>query len=748
MLSSRISSHPLGCRRGLAVLLSLLACGCFTDPKLDPSQARQCQDDKSCPWGSVCGANGTCCESADGKTCKVLPPSDGLDATAIDTFRNMGYDVGYDGAGGALGPDGSTDAPPSDSGAGPETGATGPETAGTDAPPDLPQPIEASPADGPTDPILPPLDHPVAPDWGPDVTPDLPYGPEVTPDLPITSCVIGGTTYASGAANPANTCQICKPATSPSGWSNADEGTSCGSGQYCNSGTCKAGCFISGAYYANAAANPANACQTCQTTYATTSWTASANGANCGTGQVCSGGTCQSGCWIDGALVASGTTNQANVCQICRPTTSTSAWSNNTDGTSCGTGRICGTGNCQIGCYLGGTVYGAGGLNPANACQTCNPSVSTTAWYQVSSHCATIAAHNEFTCAISGGAAKCWGRNGYGFPGGSVSGFLGTGQSYAQLAQALTPAPLPALTSGVWAVSTGQSEHACALVNGGVQCWGRASSVGNGASADLDSPAPIASPLASGVQGIATGGSHSCAIANGQVYCWGSNGYGEIGRDPNTTTGSTTPISQNLVGNIQAITLGGNHTCVLNGGSVGCWGVNYQYELGNDANTDGYYYIPVTPVGLGTSVQAISAGYSHTCAIVNGGAWCWGANNYGQLGDGTNAERHKPVQVQGLTSGMTAISAGDNFTCAVVNGGAWCWGGNGNGQLGDNTNLDRYSPVAVYGLGSGVQAITTGTSHACALTNTGAKCWGYNGYGELGNNSSTESWIPSAVQGL
>jgi hypothetical protein len=106
-----------------------------------------------------------------------------------------------------------------------------------------------------------------------------PIVPEVGPDLPPAGCVIGGTTYASGAANPANTCQVCKPATSPSAWSNADEGTSCGSGQYCNSGACKAGCFIAGAYYANAAANPANACQTCQTAFATTAWTASANGA-------------------------------------------------------------------------------------------------------------------------------------------------------------------------------------------------------------------------------------------------------------------------------------------------------------------------------------------------------------------------------------------------------------------------------------------------------------------------------------
>ena len=169
---------------------------------------------------------------------------------------------------------------------------------------------------------------------------------------PPTSCVIGGISYAADAVNAANSCQVCKPATSASGWSNADEGTSCGGSQYCNAGTCKAGCFIAGAYYSNGVANPANACQTCQTSFALTSWTTSAAGAGCGPGEVCSGGTCQSGCWIAGALVASGTINAANACQICRPTASTGAWSNVGDGTSCGSGQICGTGTCQAACYV------------------------------------------------------------------------------------------------------------------------------------------------------------------------------------------------------------------------------------------------------------------------------------------------------------------------------------------------------------------------------------------------------------
>ena len=78
--------HRLGL--ALAALVSLIGSGCFNDPKLDPTQTHHCKDDKSCPWGSVCAANGICCESTDGKTCKVVSPPAGLDALAIDS--NMG----------------------------------------------------------------------------------------------------------------------------------------------------------------------------------------------------------------------------------------------------------------------------------------------------------------------------------------------------------------------------------------------------------------------------------------------------------------------------------------------------------------------------------------------------------------------------------------------------------------------------------------------------------------------------------
>lgn len=361
-------------------------------------------------------------------------------------------------------------------------------------------------------------------------------------------------------------------------------------------------------------------------------------------------------------------------------------------------------------------------------------------------NCAKIATHRSFTCAAVGGAAKCWGLNGFSNYGTVYEGFLGTGQTYTQTEYSALPLPVSGLGTGVQDVSAGsESQHACAVVNGGLKCWGDNyyGQVGDGTTTDRTAPVQVTG-LSSGVSAVATGTEFSCAIASGQVKCWGSNSHGELGL-PTSQSTSATPVTVTLSGVAQAVAAGAGHVCALVSGSVWCWGDNWNGQLGNNASETSTH-VPVQATGL-TNVQAIAAGYGNTCALAGGGMKCWGNNYAGQIGDATlGTDRLVPVQVSGLTSGVQAIAVGALTTCAVVGDAAKCWG---QGLAGLAGWTDTDTPQTVIGLGAGVlPMISVGTGHACALTTSGVKCWGGNAYGQLGNNSTADSTTPVSVQGL
>ena len=240
---------------------------------------------------------------------------------------------------------------------------------------------------------------------------------------------------------------------------------------------------------------------------------------------------------------------------------------------------------------------------------------------------------------------------------------------------------------------------------------------------------------------------HTLAVkSDGTVWAWGFNNHGELG--DGTTTGREFPVQVSGLTNVIAVAANtdindGFSLALKSDGTVWAWGANSQGELGDGTNTERH-----TPVQISSlsGMTAIVAGGSHSLAIKNDGTvWAWGGNLHGPLGDGTTNDSNVPVQVSGLTN-VTKIAAGLTFSLAVKNDGtAWGWGVNDEGQLGDGTNTERLTPVQITAL-SGINDISAGTSHGLAVDNSGnVWTWGRGLDGELGNGSSGNLTTPTEI---
>lgn len=283
--------------------------------------------------------------------------------------------------------------------------------------------------------------------------------------------------------------------------------------------------------------------------------------------------------------------------------------------------------------------------------------------------------------------------------------------------------------------------HGCALTGASAYCWGSNDfwgEMGDGVFSGPKLPALVIGGVS--FTSISTGGLHTCALtASGQAYCWGRDQFGELGTNqgvpsPVERTATPTPVTGAL--SFNAITVGYSHSCALtSAGAAYCWGLNADGQLGDGTNTDEN---APTPVAGNHAFKAISAGDYHTCAIdfINE-TYCWGRNDFGQVG-GSPGNVNFPRAI--AAGPFVSISAGGMHTCGLQNGGeAFCWGNNDSGELGNGVILKTSvaTPVVSHdaqGNAISFVSISAGFSHTCGVAAGGAGyCWGADGSGALGD---------------
>jgi alpha-tubulin suppressor-like RCC1 family protein len=345
-----------------------------------------------------------------------------------------------------------------------------------------------------------------------------------------------------------------------------------------------------------------------------------------------------------------------------------------------------------------------------------------------------IASGYDFSCAIKPDTTVwCWGTD--------QNERLGNGAVLT--ADQTTPTQV-VNSFGAVQVTAG-ANHACMIKSdGSLWCWGQDfyGQLGNGSADNLNQPVPVQVDAGSTWTQIGAGDIHTCGIKNdGSAWCWGFPGEGRIG---NNGGYNSDPQLVSDPGPWSSIDGGGGHTCgIKTDGSAWCWGGRVAGAIG-DGLLSPNANIPTLVAEPGPWAN-IATGYLNTCGVkLDGSAWCWGSNYYGQSALGNagavSAFPHKvadpgpwvSIRMAAQTNGYSGTACG-----IKTDGTAWCWGASGSGQVGNGQGglLIPPSQVADPGPWAGIDA---GTYHTCGIKADGSVwCWGSDDLGNLGNGAIT-----------
>ncbi|HYQ03393.1 MAG TPA: hypothetical protein VER96_32180 [Polyangiaceae bacterium] len=362
-------------------------------------------------------------------------------------------------------------------------------------------------------------------------------------------------------------------------------------------------------------------------------------------------------------------------------------------------------------------------------------------------HWDQIVAGQGTSCGVHDGGLYCWGSNergirGTGFRSDTVGtdsdwtsvttgitytcGLKSTGQLYcwgaypgsADRAAPWTPDLIGAANDQGWTFIDAGYSSTCAIKAGDAYCWGRNADgqVGTGDKIDIFTPTRVG---AAGLwQRISVGEAHTCGIRDGNLYCWGRDDAGQIGNGA-----LAAPSAPELVasGGWTQVAAGNKHSCAIKSGALYCWGDNSAGQVGNGTSNASFN----APQRVGSSADwiAVFAGYQQSCGIQQGGTLsCWGRG------------QSSPTVVSGANAWRTGAVDGFNVCAVQSDDKLYCWGLNQYGQLGTGDPVDSTTPVAAVS-GSTFASVSVDYSYACGVTSLGTiRCWGKNSDGVLGRS--------------
>lgn len=302
-----------------------------------------------------------------------------------------------------------------------------------------------------------------------------------------------------------------------------------------------------------------------------------------------------------------------------------------------------------------------------------------------------------------------------------------------------TATPLTGLTDVVQ-ISSADFASLALRSDGTVWAWGiRRFGPDSGAGQFTTVPEQV--PGLADVIQVAAGGmwgwGHNLALkADGTVWGWADNGVGQLGLG--NFSGAPLPV-QVPIDCVVAIAAGAQFSLFLKSdGTVWAAGRNTAGQLGRST---GYAFVPeIGQVEFVSDVTAIAAGMEHALALRSDGTvYSWGRNGEGQLGRGLNFEWTNVASLVYGLSNVTVVAAGGLHSMAILSDQtARTWGANHWGQLGNGGGLNQNLPVQPVGL-PGVRDTTGGANHT-AFVATNGTLWtvGSNNYGEGGHQFSTQ----------